>query len=112
LRGVQWEPGELPPVRTDTPGSEQIDSRALQLAAAGGSPTRLAVGSEEDHGSTRLSDQAGAVAADPDLSMLSHKRVEAADGMMAVRSARLDIDVIHHARHCDGQTATPQAAFR
>jgi hypothetical protein len=32
--------------------------------------------------------------------------------MMAVRSARLDVDVIHHARHCDGPIATAQAAFR
>jgi hypothetical protein len=32
--------------------------------------------------------------------------------MMAMRSARLDIHVIDHARHCDGQTALAQPAFR
>jgi hypothetical protein len=41
----------------------------------------------------------------------SHERVEPADGMMAVRSARLDVDVIH-AQDCDRKTASAQAAFR
>lgn len=47
-----------------------------QIGAAGRPPPCLAIGGEEADGSTRLADQAGAVAADPDLSVRSHEGVE------------------------------------
>jgi hypothetical protein len=108
---IQRQIGELPSVRADASRCEQIGSRTLQVGTPGRAPPRLTVGGEEADGSARLTDQAGAVAADPDFSMRSHEGVEAADGMMAVDSARLDVDVIH-AQDCDRKTASAQAAFR